>query len=259
MASILNRRMLAILLTLAALFLFGTPATTASGASVSSRLSSHTAHTAQVMTPVKPQRYTSLRQANVGRPPTPRGGSIYGPFASLADCNRALRRISLQPGWQAACFLWDDGNWYIAVWPPQDNETWINVNSRLFVEVYHSSLSDGGTVDQYPYNGTNTQWWFRLDEGNGYYRLINKNSGLCMGVSGGSLNVGASVVQWDCNGNPDQTWHFSFTGQYQSGYPVYNFVNANSGFCLDVPHSSTSAGQALWQYPCNGTSAQMFY
>jgi len=53
-------------------------------------------------------------------PPAPPGGRIYGPFPSLAACARVLQKTQPPPGWQKACFRGDDGNWYIAVWPPQE-------------------------------------------------------------------------------------------------------------------------------------------
>ncbi len=58
--------------------------------------------------------------AAVPAPPAPPGGRIYGPFGSLAACERALQKTVPPAGWQKACFQWDDGNWYIAVWPPQE-------------------------------------------------------------------------------------------------------------------------------------------
>jgi hypothetical protein len=137
---------------------------------------------------------------------------------------------------------------------------WVNTNSGMVFEVTHSETNDGATVDQWPYNGTDTQYWLQVQYDDTYDVLIDVNSGKCLGVSGASTSREAPVVQWTCNGSPDQKWAFSFTGNYAfNGNPVYNIIDQNSGLCLDVPHSSTSQGTALWQYGCNGTSAQGWF
>jgi Ricin-type beta-trefoil lectin domain len=137
---------------------------------------------------------------------------------------------------------------------------WINTNSGMVFEVGHSNTSDGATVDQWPFNGTDTQYWLPVHYDDTYDALVNVNSGKCLGVGGGSTSWQAPVVLWTCNGNPDQKWTFSYTGGSASnGNPVYNLIDQNSGLCLDVPNSSTSQGTALWQYGCNGTSAQGWF
>lgn len=138
-------------------------------------------------------------------------------------------------------------------------ETWINGNSRLMLEVFHSSLADGAAVDQYPWNNTDTQRWLRVRTPDGYYEVVNVNSGKCVGVNGASPLWGASVIQWTCNGNTDQQWGYRFTGRYINARPVYNLVNRYSGLCLDVPYSSLVAGTALQQWACNRTGAQDWF
>lgn len=197
--------------------------------------------------------------AQVPPPPDPPGGKVYGGYDTEDECNLQKALAYIPPGWQATCFYWDDGKWYLAIWPMSNNETWFNTNSEMPMEVYHSSLSNGATVDQWTYNGSATQWWMRLPLGNGWYRLINSNSGLCLGVSGGSISQKAALVQWTCNDNADQNWHWTFTGIYHAGWPVYNLVNEKSGMCADVPYASKTAGTALWQYSCIGSVAQQWY
>ncbi len=198
------------------------------------------------------------RQLAQPTPPKPPGGDVYGPYATEDECNLQKALAYIPPGWQATCFAWE-GGWYLAIWPRTSNETWFNTHSNMAMEVYHSATNWGATVDQWPYNGSYTQWWMRLDLGGGYYRLINSNSGLCLGVSGGSYNQGAAIVQWACNDHPDQNWYWGFTGLYHNGWPVYNIINSHSGMCVDVPYSSTTAGTALWQYKCNGGWAQQWF
>jgi hypothetical protein len=199
-------------------------------------------------------------------PPPPSSGRIYGPFGSdpsdNSECEYQKSLAGIPADQEGTCFYWDGPNpgWYLWIRPKTIDQTWLNTNSNMALEVYHSATNSGARVDQWPYNGSGTQWWTTLDEGSGHVRLINSNSDLCLGVSGGSFNQNAAVVQWACNGHLDQEWHFLWTGRYTgSGWPTYNIVNYNSGMCLDVPHSSTTRGTFLWQYPCNGTSAQEWY
>lgn len=137
---------------------------------------------------------------------------------------------------------------------------WVNAHSGLVFEVYHSGTSDGATVDQWPYNGTNTQFWLPVKVDDTHDVLVNVNSGKCLAVNGGSTSWGASVIQWSCNGNADQQWTYSFTGNYDSsGLPIYNLIDRGSGLCLDVPFSSTTAGTALQQWGCNSGANQGWF
>jgi len=137
---------------------------------------------------------------------------------------------------------------------------WVNANSGDVFEIYHSSTSDGATVDQWPYNGTNTQFWLPVRVDDTHDVLLNVNSGKCLAVNGGSTAWGASVIRWGCNGNADQQWTYSFTGNYApSGLPIYNLIDGGSGLCLDVPFSSGIAGTALQQWGCNGGTNQGWY
>lgn len=200
-------------------------------------------------------------------PQPPPGGGVDGPFgpkteqSSWDQCEATKNAFQpFYPNDHFACFAGDDGQVYLAWWPKPNEETWFNPNSGMAMEVYHSSLDWGATVDQWPYNGTATQWWYRYDpNGSSYVRLINANSGLCLGVSGGSRVQKAALVQWQCNDNPDQNWYWRFTGYYYSGWPVYNLINENSGMCVDVPYASKTPGTALWQYSCIGSVAQEWY
>jgi hypothetical protein len=149
---------------------------------------------------------------------------------------------------------------WIAVDYPEANTPWTNLHSGLVLEVQHSELFDSATVDIWPYNGSNTQYWGVVPHGSGWNQIINYNSGLCLAVgNSGSTAQGTDVIQWQCNGATDQQWIFVFRGIYHSGLPVFSIHDRRSGLCLDVPHSSTTAGTALWQWACNGSDAQNWW
>jgi hypothetical protein len=69
---------------------------------------------------------------NPSPPPAPPGGKIYGPYKDKNSdpngsyCNSILRNFYKQgavpPGWQATCYLHDDGYWYLVLWPQAEQQ-----------------------------------------------------------------------------------------------------------------------------------------
>lgn len=141
----------------------------------------------------------------------------------------------------------------------EEAETWIDVNSGMYLDVTNQSTANGAAVHQWTYSGADNQWWLRVLTPEGYYRVVNVNSGKCLGVSGASLGNGAQIVQWDCNDSYDQQWSYSYAGTLPSGWPVYNLVDRNSGKCLGIIGGSTDTGGNAVQWTCNGSRDQEWY
>jgi hypothetical protein len=137
-------------------------------------------------------------------------------------------------------------------------ETWINLNSDMYLDLSGPGTANGTPVHQWSYNGGDNQWWFRSNAiyGNVFTRY---GSNKCMGVGGASQAAGAPVVEWDCNGSPDQQWIYIATGGYADGYPIYHIINLNSGQCLGVQGGSTALGSQVVQWPCNGNPDQAWF
>ncbi|MFB8243005.1 RICIN domain-containing protein [Kitasatospora purpeofusca] len=76
--------------------------------------------------------------------------------------------------------------------------------------------------------------------------FVNRLAGRCLEVADWSMSPGAAVRLWDCHGGRNQRWYRKTTGEY---------VNVNSGFCLDVPGWSTVATRLI-QWPCTGGANQ---
>ncbi len=85
--------------------------------------------------------------------------------------------------------------------------------------------------------------------------LTNVNSGKCLEVHQSSTSNYGNVDQWSCNGTATQLWNIYQVGT-TGGYPIYEFINANSGKCMEVYHSETGNGANVDQYTCNGTHTQ---
>ena len=66
-------------------------------------------------------------------------------------------------------------------------------------------MSNGGNVLQWEYKGGDNQEW-KIENVNGYYRIINRRSGKALDVSGRSTADNANVLQWNYNGANNQLW-----------------------------------------------------
>lgn len=138
-------------------------------------------------------------------------------------------------------------------------ETWIDLHSRMYLDVSNESQDNGATVHQWTYTGAANQWWLRVRTLEGYFRVISLNSGKCLGVLGASMGNGTQIVQWDCNDSEDQQWAYRQVGSLPTGWPIYNLVNRNSGKCLGIIGGSTDVGGNAVQWSCNGQEDQEWY
>jgi hypothetical protein len=59
-------------------------------------------------------------------PVPPDGGIIWGDpgnptgYDSSEECTEASSSLDVQDGYQMQCFPWDDGKWYLGIWPEQE-------------------------------------------------------------------------------------------------------------------------------------------
>lgn len=74
------------------------------------------------------------------------------------------------------------------------------------------------------------------------------SSGKCLDVERGSKEEGAAVIQYDCHGGANQQWKLKPRGE-----GAYEFVNANSGKCLEARDGSAAA-----QAACGDDSDQLW-
>ncbi|WP_410812856.1 RICIN domain-containing protein [Micromonospora sp. 067-2] len=148
-----------------------------------------------------------------------------------------------------------DGSWSTG----DLGETWLTPGSGMALDLDHGRTDNGTKIQQWPYNGSDPQWWVRVISPAGGYELMSRASGKCVGVSGGSRTQGATVVEWDCNGHADQRWYWQATGQWVNGWPVQQIVNGNSGLCLGIDGGGNAQGARAVQWGCNGHADQHWY
>ena len=102
-------------------------------------------------------------------------------------------------------------------------------NSNMYLEAWYAGTTDGTIIDQYTYNGGNTQKWNVTYLGSNQYSIVNVNANKPLDAygSGGS---GTFTDLWTGNGGLNQKWVITATdsGWYRIS-PAYN-----TGLALDV-------------------------
>jgi hypothetical protein len=127
-------------------------------------------------------------------------------------------------------------------------------HSGKVLDVYNSSMVDGGNVDQWTsVAGAANQKWIVESLGSGTYSIKALHSGKSLDVSGNSLVDGGDINQWTYNASANQKWKIESVG---SGY--YRIVSVSSGKCVDVVGNSTTDGASINQYTCSGANNQSF-
>ncbi|XTZ13861.1 RICIN domain-containing protein [Micromonospora echinospora] len=82
--------------------------------------------------------------------------------------------------------------------------------------------------------------------------IVQRAGGTCLGANG---TDNKQVRIYNCNGGTSQQWVFT----PKSPLGSYEVKNVYSGKCLDVTGGSTKAGTAIQQYPCYGSTHQLWY
>lgn len=128
-----------------------------------------------------------------------------------------------------------------------------NAGSGKVLDVSGASLEDGGNVQQYSVNGTQSQeFQLTYDAQDGYYTVVSAVSGRALDVDGARDANGANVWQYSSNGTRAQRWALVANAD-----GTYSFVSAlGDGRALDVSAASAQDGANVQIYESNGTDAQ---
>ena len=136
----------------------------------------------------------------------------------------------------------------------------INYNTAQCADVYLGSLNQNAAVVQEPCAHYSEQLWtVRVFPGDQGFELWNYRSDKCLDILAASRDNGARVVQATCTHHTDQQWVYNLNHPVGTlpmpGNHVYQFINLNSGRCLQV---SGGNGASLIQATCNGLSYQQW-
>ena len=122
----------------------------------------------------------------------------------------------------------------------------VNRNSGKALNIAGGSSENGAAVEQYGYEGWNSQKFQILEAESGYFKIVSLHSGKVLDINALSSEDGAACIQWDYSGGWNQQWSLEKTSE---GY--YHIINRNSGKVLDIYELSTEDGGTCVQWGAN--------
>jgi glucosylceramidase len=131
----------------------------------------------------------------------------------------------------------------------------VNEASGSCIDDTNGSTSNGNVLQQWQcYSGSVNQEWLFTAVGGGYYEVTTYNSST---LAWNVVNLGTAP------GTNMQLWTYG-SGLNEQFEPVllstgyYEFIDHNSGLCLNVPNGSTTNGLQLQINTCNGSTSESF-
>ncbi len=112
-----------------------------------------------------------------------------------------------------------------------------NCNSKKGLNVSAGSLENLASIEQYGYDGWDSQKWYFEKVDGSYYKIVNKNSNKVLDVNELSTESGALCVQYEYNGGWNQMWEITADSDGQ-----YKIKNRLSGLYLGIENSSIEDG-----------------
>lgn len=129
--------------------------------------------------------------------------------------------------------------------------TWVyirNVATGKYLEVQNGSTANGAPIVQNnKATGQQKQAWtlYRSNDGYTVLRSATHSSWKAISITGGGLGNGVKAIQYTyIEGNLNEKWYpINHAGQIE-------FVNRNSGKCLEIPASNPAVGIQADQWTC---------
>lgn len=134
-----------------------------------------------------------------------------------------------------------------------------NANSGKCLDLAGGWTINGTAIQQYDCSQTVNQRLKVTGLGDGRFQISPSPTSRVVEIADISTSDGAKSRIWDNVGTDNQKWTLT-----QAAYgpnlvdATYRIISVNSGKCIDVPYGSTSPGQGLVQWSCNGASNQDF-
>ena len=132
-------------------------------------------------------------------------------------------------------------------------EIW-NKNSKASLNVAGGSNDDTARIEQYVYDGWDSQKWTFEKVDDKYYKIVNKLSGKVLDIEAMSTTPGAACVQYEYNGGWNQMWEIVPTSDN-----MYMIKNRLSGLYLGIENDSTSDGAYCVQLESNKESTKWYF
>ena len=134
----------------------------------------------------------------------------------------------------------------------------ISVNSAKALDVQWGNINLGTNIQQYEANGTDNQYWYLKDCGNGYYNIISKANGLVLDVDGGIINKNGSNIQlYYSNGTDAQKFKLMPINIIENNtYEIETKLDSNK--ILDVSYGSTQDNANIQIWNADNVNQQRF-
>ena len=134
----------------------------------------------------------------------------------------------------------------------------IATHSAKALDVQNGGINIGTNVDQYDQNGTNNQYWYFKDCGNGYYSIISKANGLYLDIAGGTTRSNGTNVQLYYSNNSDaQQFKLEHVNIVEKGtYEIETKLNSN--MVVDVSGGSYDNGANVQLWTADNVNQQKF-
>lgn len=188
-----------------------------------------------------------------GSAPTANSNVYSSPL--IVSSSETINAIAVAPGYGNSAV----GSAAYAISPGLVN----TANSYVLVnEASGSCVDDGGNLTngvaltqwQCIPGNKNQYWWLSPAANIGYYEVGDSNSSsIVWTVSNGSTSNNSPLQQSSWAQSRYQQWN---PVALSSGY--YEFVDLNSGLCLNVPNGATTNGLQLQISTCNGAPSESF-
>ena len=127
-------------------------------------------------------------------------------------------------------------------------------HSGKMIDVSNGSLLVGAAVGQYDYNWTDSQMWYFIDAGDGYYNIVSKKNRLVMDVANGlSDQNGKDIQLYYNNGTIAQKFKLvkkeEYTEKSIDGGLYKIFLNSNRVQAFDIDCGSLEDGATaqIWE------------
>lgn len=130
--------------------------------------------------------------------------------------------------------------------------------SGLYLDVADGSSADNANVQQWSYNGYDTQKFKLVENSDGTYCIYTGASGYSkvVDVAGKSTADGANILQYSYKGTTNQKFYVE---EVSSGVYAIKTAITNGSSCLDVYNWSTQAGGNIAQWTYWGGACQQWY
>jgi glucosylceramidase len=132
--------------------------------------------------------------------------------------------------------------------------TIVNVASGSCIDDTGGGASNGTVLQQWACSNNTNQEWLFTATGGGYYKVTTYNSNtLAWNVVNVGTSPGTNMQLWTYGGGLNEQFEPVLLS---TGY--YEFIDRNSGLCLNVPGDATTNGLQLQINTCNGSTSESF-